>query len=163
MGLDMYLRVDEFVSGYDFRGEKEVERFNNILRATGLSSSDVPPDSPFMTIKVNVAYWRKANAIHHWFVQQCQEGRDECQETEVSREDLTRLRDASKTALDAFNSDDLEAAGELMPPTSGFFFGSTALDEWYASDLKNTVEQLDRVLSSETLKGHDWFIYQSSW
>ena len=31
-----------------------------------------------------VAYWRKFNALHNWFVQNCQDGVDECQYAEVT-------------------------------------------------------------------------------
>ena len=38
-----------------------------------------------------VAYWRKANAIHRWFVNNVQDGIDECQETIVTRNQLFTL------------------------------------------------------------------------
>ena len=44
-------------------------------------------------------YWRKANAIHGWFVRELADGVDECQPIQVSKEDLLRLREACATAL----------------------------------------------------------------
>lgn len=38
-----------------------------------------------------VAYWRKANQIHNWFVQNVQEGVDDCNYYEVSKDNLERL------------------------------------------------------------------------
>src|ERR1017187_4553583 len=38
-----------------------------------------------------VAYWRKANAIHGWFVNNVQNGIDQCQESVVTREQLNEL------------------------------------------------------------------------
>lgn len=45
------------------------------------------------TIIEDVAYWRKANAIHSWFVENCQGGVDECQETYIKKEQLEELLD----------------------------------------------------------------------
>lgn len=39
----------------------------------------------------NVGYWRKANMIHKWFVDNVQGGVDECQVTQVSKEQLLSL------------------------------------------------------------------------
>ena len=38
-----------------------------------------------------VGYWRKANHIHNWFVQKVQNGIDQCEEHEVSREKMKEL------------------------------------------------------------------------
>jgi len=49
---------------------------------------------------------------------------------------------------------------EILPPTEGFFFGEYEYDEWYFKELKNTIDQLNRILD----KFKDWDIhYQSSW
>ena len=81
-----------YVSGYEFRGEEEVERYRAIVDLVGLSEF-ADPDSPGATVSVTVAYWRKANQIHSWFVQNVQGGEDECQPHHVSREQLRDLRD----------------------------------------------------------------------
>lgn len=46
-----------------------------------------------------IGYWRKANAIHGWFVRNCAEGVDECQPIAVSREQLEALRRDVQDAL----------------------------------------------------------------
>jgi hypothetical protein len=105
-------------------------------------------------VSIDAMYWRKANAIHGWFVEKCQGGRDECQETYVPREKLVELRDLCKSIIDNPNTTGLE-------PTQGFFFGSYEKDEWYYQDLKNTVEGITNALS---LPEHKYeFYYQSSW
>jgi hypothetical protein len=43
------------------------------------------------TIIVEAAYWRKANAIHGWFVDKVQEGVDDCGEYNVTLEQLQDL------------------------------------------------------------------------
>ena len=49
--------------------------------------------------KEEIAYWRKANAIHGWFIRNCADGVDECQPIAVSRNDLTALRQDVLEAL----------------------------------------------------------------
>jgi len=46
-----------------------------------------------------VGYWRKANAIHGWFVRELAGGIDECQPIHVSRENLITLRQLCLEAL----------------------------------------------------------------
>jgi len=89
-------------------------------------------------------------------VDHCQQGEDKCQETEVSREDLSQLLDACRRVLK-----NKKLANELLPPASGFFFGSTDVDQYYFDDIKQTIEILEHALSPE-LKGWDIY-YQSSW
>ena len=50
---------------------------------------------------------------------------------------------------------------ELLPTTSGFFFGDTNYSEYYFDDLKYTVEQIDKLLTDQ-YKSWD-FEYHSSW
>lgn len=161
MGLDMYLRAEKYVSGYDWTEQEEKDVFAKVVEATGAKEL-VAPDSPSLTVSVTIAYWRKANAIHRWFVENVQEGVDDCRAYAVSRDQLLELRAECAKVLDAGN---LAAAGkESLPTQSGFFFGATDYDQWYEDDLKSTVEQIDRVLAYEQAEGRRWWIeYQSSW
>lgn len=105
-----------------------------------------------------VIYWRKANAIHGWFVDNCQDGIDNCQRAYVSVEKLRELRDLCQKVV-------LEKKPELLPPTEGFFFGSKEVDDWYYSDLAETVTELDKELngkSEEDFWSVDYY-YRSSW
>ena len=117
------------------------------------------PESRSMEPRYVIAeamYWRKANAIHGWFVENCQDGEDDCREYEVERSQLEALRDLCKDILehpDAERDEDLE-------PTEGFFFGSAEKDEWYYKDLENTVEGLTKALE---LPDQYYFTYQASW
>ena len=47
-------------------------------------------------IEQEVGYWRKANAIHKWFVDNVQEGNDNCGEYYVSTDKLKELLDTCK-------------------------------------------------------------------
>jgi len=159
MGLDMYLSGKRYLRSYD---NQDAEKINEINEALGLGklSGDIGDDIRAIAVKevtVEAAYWRKANAIHKWFVDVCQDGVDECQETYVSREQLKQLLDTCRAVL-ADNS----KAETLLPPQSGFFFGGTDIDEWYLGDITFTVDRLQYLLDSEELKDFD-FYYQSSW
>lgn len=150
MGLDMYLSAKRYIwkSG---DGDKDIQEDLNKVMADDLKDTGMR----VREVEIDAMYWRKANAIHGWFVENCQEGEDDCREYFVSREQLQELRDLCQKLLDG----DEEAEGELEP-TEGFFFGSTNKDEYYYQDLKETVEGLDRVLS---LPNSYEFYYQSSW
>lgn len=114
-------------------------------------------------VSVMATYWRKANAVHAWFVDHCQDGVDECQEAEVHPEQLAALLAACTTALYAYRDGDLRAAEEAMAPRSGFFFGSTDIDEWWAEDMEYTIRELQRVIKAAIEIGNVTFFYQSSW
>lgn len=157
MGLDMYLTASRYVSGMR---DTDKTAFAQILGGAGLTEDDVSLASyPHLEIAVSVGYWRKANAIHQWFVDHVQSGKDNCEKFAVTREQLITLRALCLTVLQTEN---VEAAGQdVLPTQSGFFFGSTAYDDGYIADLRLTTEIIDKALSS---RFDGWeFTYQSSW
>lgn len=143
MGLDMYLNAERFL------WFNEEELAGHVANAF--------PELNGRRVKkviVEAMYWRKANAIHKWFVDNVQDGEDDCGDYYVSREQLEELRDLVKEVL---NSRD----ASKLPPQSGFFFGSTSVDDWYWQDLQSTAEGLDKVLAEFP---EQWeFEYHSSW
>jgi len=51
---------------------------------------------------------------------------------------------------------------ELLPPTSGFFFGNTDIDQRYLLKIVETIEGLEKVLQETDFENyHVW--YNSSW
>ena len=154
----MYLEARKYVSGYSHRPIDEQNEYEETLNSLGLSRVDFSPEaSPFANVSVNVAYWRKVNAVHAWFVNNVQDGVDECQRAEVSREQLQELIDTCKQVRD-----DHDKAEELLPVGEGFFFGSYEYDEWYFQGIDSTIEQLEKILNNPKFEGWD-FVYQSSW
>jgi len=121
-------------------------------------------------------YWRKANAIHGWFVNECADGVDNCQEIKVSLEDLKVLLHTIEIVL---NDKSEEKARAYLPPTPGFFFGSPEIDTYYWEELERTQERLKTIISQSTHGKSDdpnkesklktgkeemnSFVYQSSW
>jgi hypothetical protein len=153
MGLDQYLCVRQYFGGYDHNEEKK--QYMEIATASGME--DLLSDkSPSIHVSGCAVYWRKANAIHGWFVGLAG-GVDECQEIEVDKEHLIELRDACKSVLL-----DNSLSEKLLPPTVGFFFGSTKVDEYYLQDLIYTAKELDRLLEMTETESVE-FYYQASW
>ena len=104
----------------------------------------------------SLAYWRKVNQVHGWFVRECGEGVDECQQIDVPIPKLIELRQLCKNIL-ADNS----IAESVLPTVGGFFFGNYEYDEWYFRGIEETYFQLDKVLKE--LHEGDEVIYQASW
>ena len=160
MGLDMYL-TERHSKVLGPREEEQLKR----QKLAEIMNIELDSESLVeLEMHREVGYWRKANAIHKWFVNNVQDGEDDCNRYEVSVKQLLQLRDLCEQVVENNN-----LAMELLPPTQGFFFGSTDLDEYYYQDLDYTIEMLDRVLgeiSWETLKdkySDRLFYYQSSW
>jgi hypothetical protein len=56
---------------------------------------------------------------------------------------------------------DPSKADDLLPPSEGFFFGSSEIDDWYWDDIKETIGTIKRMLENTP---DDWeFYYASSW
>lgn len=154
MGLDMYLTAKrgfyKSLRAPDGALSKEIH--------DALAFAGVMPTDQFDVsgVEIRAGYWRKANAIHKWFVDNVQDGKDECQEAAVTRGDLGKLREACVEALAANEA----KQGQILPTQAGFFFGSTDYDEGYREDLANTIAIIDKVLTLDD----SWdFTYQSSW
>ena len=153
MGLDMYLNASRYLSDFD---EADVEKKEAMLKLFPELEVYLEKDkNPVREMVAEIGYWRKANAIHNWFVQNVQDGEDDCKKYFVNREELEKLKGLCQQVL-ADNS----LAEELLPPISGFFFGNTEIDEYYIDDLQKTVAIIDKALALP----NNWeFEYQSSW
>jgi hypothetical protein len=150
MGLDMYLNARSSVNAYDSEdSEQKALQQVPFIAATGMRVTG---------ITYRAMYWRKANAIHKWFVDNVQDGVDNCEEFHVSPQHLQLLRDTCQQVLD-----DNALAGELLPPSEGFFFGTTDITNYYFDDLRATVEALDAALEFSLRDRWATFTYQSSW
>ena len=107
------------------------------------------------------AYWRKANAVHRWFVENVQNNEDECKPYVVTREQLEDLVEDCMLVLS--NRDDIELIEQVLPTASGFFFGGTQYDDWYFENVSYTVDKLKEVLENPSYDENTEFVYQSSW
>ena len=107
---------------------------------------------------VELIYWRKANQVFDWFDRNCANNAIEnCVPVPVSTYDLMNLLKDVNAVLE-----DNSKAKELLPTTSGFFFGGTEYDQWYYRDIIDTIEMLNKVLM-ETDFEKEVVTYSSSW
>ena len=102
MGLDMYLEGSFSTRAYerptdqdyaDMREGKEVKikkspEFEDAIAAIGFEDAPIDYAYNHFTYVFPIITWRKANAIHKFFVDTCQNGNDNCQRHYVSRENL---------------------------------------------------------------------------
>lgn len=137
-------------------------------------------------LEKQVAYWRKANAIHKWIYDNCaKEEQQDYEEIEVSKEKVEELinvcslvlkdlktceKGTTKICTGWSNGEDVyetieiyksKVAEELLPTQSGFFFGGTEYDEWYKEDLEDTIKQLEQVLRETDFENEELYYYAS--
>jgi len=182
MGLDMYLSKKTYVQNWDFMKPEDLHTVS-VLR----NNEPVPYIQPHRVsyIMESVMSWRKSNQIHRWFVENVQNGEDNCGEYYVSVDQIKELLGVCKNVLEHIEKSektkqmvevgwsdgksimeevDIYVSPEikkLLPTTKGFFFGSTEYDEYYVSDIKNTITGLESILSEDNTNGE--FYYSSSW
>ncbi len=150
MGLDMYLYAERYV----WSEEKERSEILKVLKV----DKEVVGEIVGLRVQLPVGYWRKANSIHNWFVENVQEGVDDCKEYRVTTLHLDKLRDTCKTAIASKQPNHL-------PAIEGFFFGSTEYDDTYWQTLKRTVKIMDNCLAlsaREDMRSPN-FSYRASW
>ena len=152
------------------------------------ASYDNEKEYGWKSIIETIADWRKANHIHKWFVDNVQDGVDDCETYEVTKEQLINLLDVCKKVLkgsklvqekviigqllkngewvnnymDGLVVKDTSVAEKLLPTTSGFFFGSTQYCQWYIEDIKDTINIIEEVLRTTDFE-HEIVMYVSSW
>ena len=140
-------------------------------------------------IMEEVGYWRKANQIHNFFVENVQDGEDDCSyHNECTKEILEDLLDKCYKVLtgsimmigqvkngqqyvdgewvDCMKLGKViinpEVAEELLPSCRGFFFGSTEYDEYYMQDIEDTIKIIKNVLATTDFETQ-MLAYCSSW
>lgn len=182
MGLDMYLNKKTYVENWDHQTKEE--RHSITVKKGGKKHPHIKPER-ISQIEEQVAYWRKANHIHKWFVDNVQDGEDNCKEYYVEKSQLKELVDLCKQVNEIIKKSpkktiqvvtgwrggkeikgDCEVYDitsteieELLPTQSGFFFGGTEYDDYYIKENERTIAMLEPLLEEE---GGN-FYYTSSW
>lgn len=150
----MYLTKKTHVKNWSFTTDEEKHEVT--VKKGGENHPEIKPERVCAVIE-ELIYWRKANAIHRWFVENCQDGVDECQKTEITRYKLVQLRDLCKEVI-------ANKSAELLKPKSGFFFGSTEIDEDYYDETRRTFNALEKELSTNDSDDCSiTYFYQSCW
>jgi len=154
MGLDMYLYKKTFLwTGEYIREEKRDEV---VVTQGGKPHPTIDPKK-IKEIVQEVGYWRKASHIHKWFVDNVQNGQDDCRQYDV---DYDQLRDLLNLCEEVLK--DHSKAEQLLPTTSGFFFGGTEYNEYYFEQVQNTYDILMSIVTTPEADTDD-YTYQSSW
>tara|TARA_R100000700_G_scaffold33573_1_gene41340 strand:- start:459 stop:929 length:471 start_codon:yes stop_codon:yes gene_type:complete len=156
MGLDMYLTKKVYVKNWEHTPK---ENKSKISLKRGGKTIDTKNT---IYIEQEVAYWRKANMIHNWFVENVQDGVDNCAQYYVDYNQLKELlyicaglQEVYKEYKDKEKFK--EVAEKLLPTTEGFFFGNYEYAEEYMTDIESTIEQLKDISKDEE------YYYHSSW
>lgn len=190
MGLDMYLYKKSYVKNWEHTPNERKHKVT--VRMNGKVRKDIKPERISYIVK-EVAYWRKFNALHAWFVKNCADGIDDCREVYVGTDQLKKLLEnlkKIKASLDKSNKKkvkiktgwsstegdtyaeidvftDTSLAEELLPTQSGFFFGGTEYDDWYYQDIVETIKTFEELLAEEAKLPEGVysgdFYYQASW
>lgn len=182
MGLDMHLYKKTYVQNWEHQTPEQ--RHTISVKLGDNVREDIKPDRIAYIVE-QVAVWRKFNALHNWIVDNCAKGIDECQEIYIGQNDMQNLLNTLKEAKnvldrasmkketikigmnndgDIFSDIDVydceDDIKDILPPVSGFFFGSTQIDEYYKNDVERTIEIIDNLLREDAAAD---FYYQASW
>lgn len=156
MGLDMYVKAKIYVG---------LSNMENLRDGIVTLQKATAPLGMLRELSYEFLYFRKANWLHKWFVDNVQEGEDDCGEYEIDVDTLEKVLAVIQEVLD-----DHSLAESLLPTQSGFFFGDTRMDESYFEELKTSYD----YISAEVAKYHKfkkgfgkdiyvYLTYQSSW
>lgn len=177
MGLDMYLTKQTYIYS------KQRENKDNVIKIEGIEHIN---PKKVNNIEEELGYWRKANAIHGWFMANVMDNEDDS-ECDVSEKQCQQLLDTCKKVLastklvkgmikngqkivdgklvDVMEEgeylEDSTLAQELLPTTEGFFFGGKDYDQYYWADLEETVKIMTEAV--EACQNGCSIRYSASW
>jgi hypothetical protein len=181
MGLDMYMSKKTYVKQWSHN--KPEEQFNVDVKKGGEPFNKIKTDRVSYVVE-EVSYWRKFNALHNWFVNECGDGEDNCQEIYIGEklpellETLLKVKEVyekspkkkvkvksgwsngEETFYEVEVPEDTDTLDELFPTSSGFFFGGTEYDEYYIEQVNETIELIEGLLKED--ENGDYY-YQASW
>lgn len=122
-----------------------------------------------------VMYWRKANHIHRWFVENAQDGEDNCGHYFVDLDKLKELLGLCNKVIESSELvepmvdgeekvfEDAKVANDLLPTQEGFFFGCTDYDQHYLDDTVATRDWIIQMLDEAECGSSRSFFYHASW
>ena len=173
MGLDMYLIGKKYFGGRYNEKEEYIELkrkapWEEKEEVFKIKVKDID------SITFDLGYWRKANAIHKWFVDHCWDGKYEDyrgEEISVEKKQLEELRDlciATKEEIlkkKTFSAKK-KVIDKMLPMQDGFFFGFNDKEdglEYYLDDLTNTIKIVEDAIKKMHLYQTEEIFYWASW
>lgn len=166
MGLDMYLYANKYdsKSTYNYDEEKK-DKVSKTFYPRALNKlARKHADYNFLSKDTfyQIGYWRKFNALHGFIVEHYADCEDNCRKIYLSKDDIKEILNTLKEVKANPNN-----AMDIMPPTSGFFFGSQDIDDWFIKDVEYSVELFEDVLEmlekNDKRKNYYEIYYQASW
>lgn len=164
------------------------QRLEHVVRTSTGPEDELPAACIVDDVLID---WRKANHIHAWFVENVQDGKDDCEQYPVTISQLRQLLATCEKVIKAsklvkglvytgtvYDKDhpnglverepgkvikDPTVAKQLLPTRAGFFFGCTEYDEDYLEEVVRTRDWLIETLdpSGDRMLGD--LYYASSW
>lgn len=159
----MYLKGRKFIWEDEDKGKlkKVVDEFFPKVKEFNLE-----PES----ITFQVGYWRGARAIHDWFVNNVQNGDDDCRDYYVEEEQFRELlniinqilgKDTKNKIINELTGGfDMEKAKELLPDDN--FDPNINYGEYYLENLIKTKKIIEEIFDKKILEQID-IDYCSSW
>ena len=98
-------------------------------------------------------YFRKVNFLYAYFADRLE--KEQCI---VTLDDCQKIIKYAETILETRDTD---IAEKLLPTQSGFFFGSTAYDDYYFEDVRDVLEQFSEYIEDWTDDTIGWVYF--SW
>jgi len=180
MGLDMYLSKKTYVKQWShIEPEKQ---FEVEVKRGGEPYTDIKSER-VSYVTEGVGYWRKFNALHYWFVENCQDGVDDGKEHYVTMNQMKELLDTLNEVKNLLDKSKLvskvltdrvgkeitvecyECENEvrnILPPMEGFFFGGTEINQYYKDSIDISIEIVQELIN-ESDKYSCEFHYHASW
>lgn len=165
MGLDMYLDRKKYVQNWSHMKDSEKHYLFGTHKNKPINLNKLK----YLTFEE--MYWRKVNWIHQWFVDNVQEGNDDCGTYDVSAKQIQTLVKLCKEVLKRMRAEksvnaQIDILEDMLPPQSGFFFGQSEMRlkedvEYYMDSLKETITNLKHIKPDKGLIGY--YTYHASW
>jgi hypothetical protein len=151
MGLDMYLlslpkidgmTCDEIVSANAHLSEHKAAGDEIYRKLEPHIKHFEEYGHSWSSIYEEIAYWRKSNQIHNWFVETIHNGVDEpCFTQVVTKENLNDLYNLCLHVLKK-----QEDPNDILPTKPGCFFGRISYDDFYYREIYETKSLLEYLL-----------------
>jgi len=159
MGLDMYLTRKIYLGTSKCYAFCRNTKTKIIIETNEIK---IERDDAIEEYTIREGYWRKANHIHKWFVDNVQNGYDDCNEYYVEVNKIKELKTICQRVLE-----NRSLAKTMLPRNEGFYFGSLEYGDDYFYELIKTIKIIDAVLAGKARDKQDGIFstleYSSSW
>ena len=146
MLLEMVLTAQYRISTWN---KSDLELKRNISKTT----TDIRHNWDAYSVEMSVGYWRNAYSIHHWFVQNVQDNKNDCKRYSVDHFKLFELHSLVSEILD---NPSMENFNKLSPIRAEY-------DTTYFQDLEHTYHILNPMVQNPLFIYNYDFYYKSSW